>query len=287
MTPAPKDPIVPTVPTAFSSLLAEGLFWRYALKTGSPEETKKKQPTIFGHIGIAAVMLTVFLIAHYGLGAYISNLQNSWLEIDRVSKTQESKQEEQFRIAQGMIQRVNIAAAIAPIQKDRLLQQFADIQNLETRYLKMTRYFGTEYFVATVMKYICGLIAAVCAFFISRDGWEKSNNSLINIFFVSSIALTYYTDSVGIFKHQANLQTSLDLYLRCISTKNMVLSYYAHKQVKESNSVDQFIASIDTQIDELGQFKWGLDGNLDPSFNSQINRLLKPSEGKGSASSKS
>jgi hypothetical protein len=279
VTPTPKDSIVPTVPTAFSSLLAEGLFWRYAIKTGSPDETKKKQPTIGGHIGIAAAMLLAFLIAHFSLGTYISNLQNSWLETTQASKTQESKQEEQFRIAQG--------AAIAQIKKDRLLQQFADIQNLEARYLKMTRYFGREYFVATVMKYICGLIAAVCAFFISRDGWEKSNNSLINIFFVSSIALTYYTDSVGIFKHQANLQTSLDLYLRCISTKNMVLSYYAYKQDMQPIPVDQFINNLDAKIDELGQFKWGLDGNLDPSFNSQINRLLKPSEGKGSASSKS
>jgi hypothetical protein len=285
VTPTPKDSIVPTVPTAFSSLLAEGLFWRYAIKTGSPDETKKKQPTIGGHIGIAAAMLVAFLIAHFGLGAYITHLQNSWLETAQASKTQKSKQEE-LRIAQGMIQRANIAA-ISPIKKDRLLQQFANIQNLEARYLEMTCYFGREYFVATVMKYICGLIAAVCAFFISRDGWEKSNNSLINIFFVSSIALTYYTDSVGIFKHQANLQTSLDLYLRCISTKNMVLSYYAHKQDTQPIPVDQFIDNLDAKIDELGQFKWGLDGNLDPSFNSQINRLLKPSEGKGSASSKS
>jgi hypothetical protein len=280
VTPTPKDSTVPTVPTAFSSLLAEGLFWRYAIKTGSPDETKKKQPTIGGHIGIAAAMLLAFLIVHFGLGAYISNLQNSWLETAQASKTLESKKQEE------QIQRANIVA-IAPIKKDRLLQQFVDIQNLEARYLKMTRYFGREYFVATVMKYICGLIAAVCAFFVSRDGWEKSNNSLINIFFVSSIALTYYTDSVGIFKHQANLQTSLDLYLRCISTKNMVLSYYAYKQDTQPIPVDQFINNLDAKIDELGQFKWGLDGNLDPSFNSQINRLLKPSEGKGSASSKS
>jgi hypothetical protein len=269
-----------TQTSAFSGLMADGLFWRYTRTSSSADTTQKKQPTNLGHIGIAGAMLIGFLIAHHGLGAYISGLQESWLTVGQVSETKDSKLK-----VQDIIEKANIAG-ITPAQKGRLIQQFTDIQSLEARYLQMTRYFGEEYFVATVMKYISGLIAVVCAFFISRDGWEKANNSLINIFFISSIALTYYTDSVGIFRHEANFQTSLDLYLKCISTKNMVLSYYSRTQGKQTDSIDQFIASIDTKIDELDKFKWGLNGNLDPSFNSQINRVLKPSGDKGAESPK-
>ena len=150
-----------------------------------------------------------------------------------------------------------------PAAKARLSEQFDEIQLRIKSHSAVMVFFYKQYYISGSMSLTLGLFAAFCGFLISRDGWEKANNGLINAFLVTSTFVFFYNQLPVIFKQDSNIAGNRTLYLEYIALRNEILSYAATNWTisKEAKNLDQFtevdikqfIHKVDTRMAELNQ----------------------------------
>lgn len=227
--------------------------WRRSYHTETTEEHHKGQPTLLGHVLITTGLLTANLVVFALLSVFAENKAQEWL-----AGTSSMQVPEQTVIE-------------APLLRERLTEQFGEIRTRRDRHAKVMVYFYKQYFLSLSMASGSALIAILLAFFISRDGWEKTNNGLINAFFVSFSAAILYTQIPGLFQQEKNLKANRELYLSYEALGNQVLSYLATQNTIGSNPEqpnqvspmppEQFILQIDQQLVTLNQIPIDFDAN--------------------------
>ena len=93
-------------------------------------------------------------------------------------------------------------------------------------------YFYKQYFISISLSSTLDLIAGICVFFVSKVGWEKSNNAVINIFFITAGAAILYQKLPELFQQGINLTSNKNLYLQYLDLRNKTLSYIATGTLK-------------------------------------------------------
>jgi hypothetical protein len=123
----------------------------------------------------------------------------------------------------------NIENLKPSLEKDRLQSQLKIIENREKKYLKMTKDYY-KWLFATIMSFsMSTIIASVCLFYISKEGWKKANNYVITVFTVfSSIALLSGSLRL-VFRLEDNAQKNLALLISYINLKSQTLTSVATK----------------------------------------------------------
>lgn len=227
--------------------------WRRSYHAETTAEHHKGQPTLLGHLLITTGLLTTNLVVFALLSVFAENKAQEWLAGTSTMQVPE----------QTMIE--------APLLRERLTEQFGEIRTRRDRHAKVMVYFYKQYFLSLSMASGSALIAILLAFFISRDGWEKTNNGLINAFFVSFSAAILYTQIPGLFQQEKNLKANRELYLAYEALGNQVLSYLATQNTIGSNPEqpnqvspmppEQFILQIDQQLVTLNQIPIDFDAN--------------------------
>lgn len=237
----------------------------------------KKQPTFFGHLLITSSLLVL-------IGA--SNILHSWYAHQQAKKWLNSTEKlTTIDIDKGK-------SGASATEKARLTEQLDDIQSRLDRYSTMMVFFYTHYYTSIIITSASALVAGICLFFISKVGWERVNNSLINVFVVTSSIGIFFGDLPGTFKYKENSETSRDLYLEHISLKNEVRSYLVTGLTISDNAEDSavykrtetnlFIHYVDQKLASLNEIPLGFDTTGINDFKDNAERLSIPEKPKPS-----
>ena len=220
--------------------------WKDFLSRAS-ENGESRQPNMAGHLLITCGTVIAISLVFSWFNWFADNQEKEWFV------QQETKPLTlQTQTLKG-----------TPVAKVRLSEQFEEIQLRIKSHSAVMVFFYKQYYISGSMSLTLGLFAALCGFLISRDGWQKANNGLINAFLVTSTFVFFYNQLPLIFKQDSNIAGNKTLYLDYISLRNEILSYAATNktisQDAEKNGqfteveVDQFIHQLDKRMAELNQ----------------------------------
>lgn len=214
---------------------------------------KSRQPNLVGHLLITSSLAISIFIFWSLLSWFAGNKAKEWLVQPTIKP--EPIFTEKFQAK--------------PAVKERLNQQFDEIQSRIKSHSDVMIYFYKQSYVCGSMSLALAITSALCIFFISRDGWEKANNGLINAFLVTTSAAFVYNQIPVIFKQENNITGNRTLYLEYVALRNEFLSYAATggtiggdtKQPSVFNAIDtnQFIHQIDRRLAELNQIAIDFD----------------------------
>ena len=196
-------------------------------------------------------MLVIIGVGYFSLKWYAEKTATEWL----------NAKEEFTQIDK------DLKAAAA--EKARLTEQVKEIESRIQRYSNMMVFFYKHYYISISLTSASALVAGICLFFISKVGWEKANNGLINVFIVTSSAVIFFGDLPGIFSHDESSTASRDLYLEHISLRNEIRSYLAtggtiggaleKPDTFSTTEASRFIHYVDKKMAELNKIPIGFD----------------------------
>lgn len=173
--------------------------------------------------------------------------------------------------------------AITESDITRLQEQCQDIEKHIKNHRSVMIYLYKISYASIFTINILVILGGICIFFISKAGWDKANNSLLNLFIVCSLASLFLTHHRLIFQDNINLKANRDLYVAYAILYNKLLSYSSTGQVSQAsedikkediiNPIDPktFIHYIDSNIAKIYQVS--LNWNLEDNF--QIQDVIK------------
>lgn len=235
-----------------------------------------KQPTFLGHCLITSILAILLSTSYFSLNLYAGNKAKQWLkgQVELIPSTTEinAKEAEKLRIA----------------------EQLKVVTFQINRYAEIMVFFSNHYYTSIVLTSASALLAAICLFFISKIGWEKAHNSLINVFIVACTAVIFFGDLPGNFKEEENFKAYGNLYLEHIALRNEILSYLAtggtvleidSQSHIEASPLDanKFIHRVDNKLAQLNRIPIGFDatgvndiGGIVTRFNPTIQPSAPP-----------
>lgn len=230
---------------------------------------KGNHPTLLGHIVLSGGMIAAIFISYWGMFWFAGTKQAEWLGGPPALTKEE----------------INTSIAVlspTPAQRIRLIDQYNQIESRVQKHSDIMGFFYRQYFISLSM--ICGasIVASVCLFFISKLGWDRVNNALINIFIVSSSTIIFYGNISLVFKQEENIKENQALYLGYFSLRNEMLSYWVTQQASTGDPVipAQFIHYMDGRLQELNQIRLGFDSTSITTLGEQMNQLNPSNENK-------
>jgi hypothetical protein len=219
----------------------------------STQPTQAKQPNWLGHILITSSLgISIFILWSF-LNWFAGNKAKEWLVQPTISLKPIFTENSQAK----------------PAVKERLNQQFDEIQSRIKSHSDVMIYFYKQSYICGSMSLALAITSGLCIFFISRDGWEKANNGLINAFLVTTSAAFVYNQIPVIFKQENNITGNRTLYLEYVALRNEFLSYAATDGTIGGDTKDpklfapvntnQFVHQIDRRLAELNQIAIDFD----------------------------
>jgi len=221
------------------------------------------QPTLLGHIFISTTLVLGICLGHALMFWFAGTKQNEWLS-------------EKSSLKEKAVNTAIDSLPTKPSEKARLIDQFDQIQDRIQKHASVMGFFYKQYYISLSM--ICGgsVIASICLFFISKSGWERVNNALINIFIVSSSTVILYGNISLVFKQEENIKDNQALYLSYFALRNEMLSYWATQQASTEDTIvpaAKFIHYMDGRLQELSQIRLGFDATGITNLGDQMKQL--------------
>ncbi len=255
---------------------------------------ENKQPSFFGHLLITSSLLVLIVASNLSHNWYADQQAKKWLHSTEKlttsngeNKNLDASDPEKARLEELTIsneENKNLDASDP--EKARLAEQLNDIQSRLDRYSAMMIFFYKHYYTSIGITSASALVAGICLFFISKVGWDKVNNSLINVFVVTSSAVIFFGDLPGTFKYKENSEASRDLYLEHISLRNEVHSYLAtggtlsdnveNPNLYKRTEANLFIHYVDQKLASLNKIPLGFDTTGINDFKDNAERLSIP-----------
>ena len=141
--------------------------------------------------------------------------------------------------------------------KDQLKQVY---RRLEThRYVVILIY--RRRYISNIMMMGGALGASICLLFISTQGWQKSNQVLIDIFIVTLSVFVLYRNIPLVFKYNENIIHNQTLYNEYFKLRNELLSYFCTLENIEGEKIEeqQFIHYVDRRLQQISEFTLDFD----------------------------
>lgn len=221
-----------------------------------------RQPTLLGHVALSTSLVGVIVVSYAVMFWFAGTKQAEWLGTTPTLKDNE-------------INETLSGLKLTTPQKVRLMDQYNQIQSRIEKHAAIMGFFYRQYYISLSM--ICGgsMIASICLFFISKCGWDRVNNALINIFIVSSGTIIFYGNISLAFKQEDNIRDNQTMYLSYFSLRNEMLSYWATQQANTGEEIPptKFIHYMDGKLQELSQIRLGFDATRITTLGEQIKQL--------------
>ena len=217
------------------------------------------QPTLFGHLALSSALLSIAVIA-WIIMFLISNVwEKEWI----------FKPE---RITIEQLESATAKLSLTIYERNRIIAQFQEIERLADTHANIMGFFYKQYYISLATMGGCAALAIVSLFFISKVGWERVNNALINIFIVTSGIVIFYGNISLIFQHKDNLEASQKIYVNYLGLRNEVLSYLATGETitNESLAPAKFIHYVDRELKSISFIRLGFDPKSIPDFSKQF-----------------
>lgn len=167
----------------------------------------------------------------------------------------------------SFIDQENLQASEA--EKKRLDTQIEVIEYRAMSSLTIAKDFY-KWLFATIMSFsISIIIASVCLFYISKEGWKVANNYVINAFTVfSGIALLSGSIPL-VFQYENNAQKNLEMLVNYINLRNQVITSIAIAANLEGKSLTLKDIVVSTEIALAKYHKLSIDLDTSSMLNPQ------------------
>ena len=254
-------------------------FAREIFPSAEDEAGKEKyqDPTVVGHIILIGIQLGLVIIAYIGLTIAANIKANSWMkefEKFNLNKTNQIVSAraniKQQKTDKNTPAEISSSIIINQPEKDRIIQQFREIQARSVmHYNIMIDFYQTRY-IAISMALGLASISILCLIFISRSGWEKVHKGIINIFMITTAFAIFYSDIVNVYQHEENIAINEVQYESYVNLGNYIISYLITKIGIDGKEIapKDFIHKIDFIMEEINDIFLTFD-------NTSIDRRLK------------
>jgi hypothetical protein len=225
--------------------------------------------TFFGHLFLTGSLLIVVLVSHLAIYTITELWQKDWLlcEVEKNSPFFKNQ---------------------TTPEQSRLNSQFEIIQDLTNKNCKIMAFFYKQYFICLSIGGVAALVTFLCIFFLSKEGWEKSNNALVNITITAFGVTTLYLNITQVFQQEKNLKTSQDLYANYSALKNsfsssLVLAIPTPIQqvtplkgleAEKKLTYADLIQDTDNKLNTLGYIRLGFDPTPITEMNNGANSIF-------------
>lgn len=249
-------------------------FVKYFIITKTNNGENVNVLTLCGHILLTSTLITIVIGGHFITYSLMRSWQDDWLtcDIEKVPFFIEAKIDKKPKSRQQPEPIQVISSSLTP-EKRRLNQQLQSIQELTTKNCNIMAFFYKEYFISLSISNISAILTIVCIFFLSKEGWEKSNNALINLSVTAFVVTTFYIHLTQVFQQDQNLRNSQDLYANYSAllndfTSSLVLiqptaaSSGSSKSIANTSKPSAYsvlIRDTDKTLNKLGYIHLGFD----------------------------
>lgn len=228
-------------------------------------DEKTYQPTFLGHIALSSGLITLVVIAYCAMLAASSLWLKSWINIPA-------------KLTSEQLEAATARLSSTSTERNRLILQFQDVEDLADKHARIMGFFYQQYYISVAMIGTSASMVLVSLFFISKAGWDKVNNAVINIFIVSTTVFVFYGNISLIFQQRDNLEKSQEIYLRYLNLRNEILSYWATSETPVDGEVPpaKFIHYVDAQAKAIGFIRLGFNPDPVSDLSPQLEDFANP-----------
>ena len=212
----------------------------FELKKDEKRQERYQDPTVIGHIILIVIQLLLAFFTYSGLSAFANFKSRKWMQefkdfnLDKTSQIIDNQEnianQKSDKIIQSESESVSNNILINQSERDRIIQQFQEIQSRAVmHYNIMIDLYETRY-VAISMALGLASISVLCLIFISRSGWERVHKGIINIFVITTAFAIFYSDITNVYQHEENIAINEVQYESYINLGNYILSYLVTKK---------------------------------------------------------
>jgi hypothetical protein len=206
------------------------------------------QLTLVGHLALAGALLLGSLAINSWMFVFATRQERDWLNLAAVSKT----------VEEGQALAANVEGT--PAEEARMVEQLITIQLRMATHAEVMGLFYKLNFIALGTVGLATGVASIALFFVSKVGWERANNALINLFIVATGLVIFHSNLIFIFKFQDNIRLNSQLYSEYARLYNAMLSYWAiQPTAPDSLTPAAFIVATDQQLADLGKISLDFD----------------------------
>lgn len=211
----------------------------------------KSQPTLLGHLLITVGSVCTLFMIYLILGLFVENNLKSWNihhlperseSIDLTSKPGLTS----ARLSQNTLNSNQIYQQI-------LVKWLPEIDQRVVRHSKMTIFFYKHYAVSNILTAALAISTGLLIFLISKEGWDKANRILINLFIVTGSSVIFLGELPNIFQYDENFQRNRESYLEYINLREKVKSYLILIDDYNSDELNQILDFIHREMKGLNQ----------------------------------
>jgi hypothetical protein len=220
------------------------------------------------HAGLAAAIV---LLA-WGVHAYIYSGAQS--DIDRWLKS--SLQQD----ARTELPKEKLFDSGVPAWGVRLQEQYNDVRGHSAMQLQAYIDVQKSYYAATLMWTLLAGCASLLGIFVIKDGWDKSNNFVLNAALTITLLMTFWQAIPKVLSMSANVAAAKKSYLSCVQLGNEVRSFakQVHTPTKgqtEGEMEAEFINRADKRFSEIRNLNFDIDTNQGPDYRKAIQDQMK------------
>lgn len=186
----------------------------------------KNNPAIIAHAILTGTLVVATILIALGLYYFDANrIDDRWSETLDQSLDDKLKPGKIDLIVNNYLQKyqnLNIDGA-----KKRIKEQLTQMVMKQKQSEIIAKDYYKWLFVDLSITSGAAIISAISLFYISKEGWEKANNYVINIFTTSSAVALMVGSWNVIFKMQENADKKVDLFIAYENLYNLVLTRIA------------------------------------------------------------
>jgi uncharacterized protein (DUF433 family) len=224
-----------------------------------------KEVTFTGHVLLTVGLLSLIPISYAVLFPIAGLWEDDWINCPKQQLTQQKEP----------LDRSNLTV------NKRLTEQLKAVNELKVKHCLIMTFFYKQYYISLSIASTAALISIVCIFFVSKEGWAKTNNALINVSVTSSVVTLAFLNITQIFQQSQNLKTSQDLYANYTALQNDFLSSLATNQLivdakaqDLKNDYKLLIQFTDSRLSSLSLIRLGFDPTPIIDMKSKISSVI-------------
>ena len=204
------------------------------LNKSLPQLNKSQvQPNLLGHFTTVLILLGLTFGCHRSLNRLANDRIDSW----NIISAKEAKERTSVK---NIVPKVAYATAV----KARLMEQLEESIALSDRHLDVLIDLAKIQFILIWMSSLTFIVSGICIYKISKDGWEKTNNILFNIFIMTIVIGLVYQRTPKFLKIDTNVKSNFEMHRHYHHIENSIRSYLrTNKSIV--NEKTETIASVD------------------------------------------
>lgn len=162
------------------------------------EDGHRARPTLVGHLAISTGLILLAMVLYWGVFFTVSGISRRWTICQGQPQTDEEKQRQKGELNNrllsldrriGRLSNAGVSVSITSGQTQRLKEQIRQLDQGRRLACTVGVFYFSHRYAALSLSTAAGILALSSLALISKQGWERSNNAIINIGISSGLVL--------------------------------------------------------------------------------------------------